>query len=427
MKLRIKRNPYNNIVKILLVWIMIQDFVLSLLYTATGARSIVVLLFYMKDIILMGLTISVLLKNIKVSKEVFASYMYIVLIFIYGFITLTGGNITITALLHSIRSLILFPCFFVIGAGVQDVEDINLFFDRSVLKLVMISCVFGIIDYFLDEIIGTKNVWTNVIGIGNFMTQIKGQENTLVQGLPGNFYGSYGGEYFSQKRLVGMWASPLTAAYWLVLPWLYCFIKIVNKEKRYMSYLILFTISIMLTRTRAIILTIILIGVFWGFKNSKIFRQFSVVGLLFALLFVFNYRTRVASFLYDGSTAGHMIEFFCALSEIKFFGGGLGTFGIISVVNNIYGAQGTESAYLSIAGQMGWGMLAFFMILYFVPLFKIKRSYHKTVFENLIITSAIVFAITGIISEQLLAYTSIAQFYIWYGMVFQSHVERRIV
>ena len=247
--------------------------------------------------------------------------------------------------------------------------------------------------------------------------------------MPGNFYGQYGGDFFSQKRLVGIWGGPLTAAYVLTIPCitflLFSFVEM-NKIKRieYFVKFIIVYIAIILTYTRAIIipLTIIIIGICL-FKSQRI-RVLSLLLIPTLFIIIASKWNIVTKFLYDGSTIEHINQFTSSISQLSIFGKGIATFGVRTSV-------GTESAYISIVGQMGLIALLIYLYLFIYPFRKVKitRSINKSsnncvsiksnifvdVMPLLLINMSAIYLITGLISEQLIAYTSICPFYILLG------------
>jgi len=301
------------------------------------------------------------------------------------------------------------------GANRQSMEK---FFKWYSLKLITFVALFGLLDYFLDRTIGTITFWTNTIGFGHYLEDIK--NNVLINGLPGNFYGEYGNGFFSQKRLVGFWGTPLTSGYGLLMSVLFCFSSLLfcgnQKEKKwlFLSFFINL-LALILTFTRGIIIPAIFLLpiVFFVFKPK--YRLGIAISLLFvAIVGITLFGEKALNYIYDGSTMEHIRQVTDSLSRISILGSGYGSFGIYSNI-------GTESTYITLLGQIGIIGMLLFVAIYLMSLMKTVKSYSKhSLFVNkplliAIILSGLVYFATGFISEQLTAYTTIAPFGIFLG------------
>ncbi len=411
---------YDRLVLFLLYWISFQDLLLGLLYNLTNNKSFVTVLFYVKDILLVGLFVYILLTKRLNKKFILYTFIYILFLSIMGLVGYKNTH-NITSVLGSFRGWILSLFLITIGYNLSDKKKVinkMIWFYSSFLFLI---AVLGIIEYILDKfIVSTIPFWTKIIGIGNFITDIKGMGGTVLYGLPGNFYGSYGNGWFSTKTLVSIYGNHLTYAYIMVIPCLYYFYQIMfnHHDKNACIKFIVIYLSLLLSYTRIIILLVTIALITIAFFKSKKFRMCLIFLLPMFLVFAYLKFDKILAYLYDGSTKGHIIAIVNALENLSIVGNGIGTFGI-------WGNIGTESTYLSCFGQLGIIGIFLYCLFIFCNLKKVRINYigrssiitQSEILKLTIFTASIILLITGFISEQLLAYTSIAPFYILFGYI----------
>lgn len=415
------RKLYDDTVYFLLYWCTLQEVILSMIYKMTSNQLFTNLLFYSKDFFMMSLFLYAI-KRINNKKTYIPVILYVALlvaVFLFSLISSTN----MMALFQNMRNFLVFPCFVIIGTNINNKAR---FFNRLIkcyFPFIVICSLLGIIEYSLDFVIGTKNFWTSTLGYTNFYVDIKHQSSNMLYGLPGNFYGSYGNGYFSVKRLVGPWANPLTSAYSMALPMIFYFIKFADiigktrfKSKNFkdlVSFLIML-VAVYFTHTRLILLALILVCSYYFLVYSR--KKIFLFILTFAAMtgfFVTADWEKIVSFMYDGSTVAHILSVTSSIGNMKYtlFGNGLSYIGI-------YGSHGaTESAYLTILGNLGIVGLGLFIYIY-ISYCKLNLKVYKrgNNFALVVFLASIVFAISGMVSEQLFAYTSIATFYILLGM-----------
>lgn len=406
---------YEKLTRFLLVWTVFQDILLSFFYNTTNQLLLTKILFHLKDFLLIFLFLWGLIR-VKIRENVFFTFtIYFSLLILYSVISIING-IEFISLISSLRGFLLLPCFLLIGFSIKKKNEFYSKLIKFLSKGLFIVSLFGIVDFVIDSyVFSTIPFWTDVIGIGRYFVDIKGQSDRLILGLPGNFYGQYGGDFFSQKRLVSFWGIPLTAAYVLIIPTLIYFLKQIGVKKvsykTTCSFLIVF-LSVILTFTRAIIIPLVAVLLLLLFKKNKKIRKyvfFFMICCFILLIFSFD---KVVEYLYDGSTVGHIDEFFKSLNELNFFGSGIGSIGIS-------GGNATESSYLACLGQIGIIGLILYVIGNVVPIMALYKKY-KVTGDNIylcFVLIGIVMLITGIISEQLFAFTTICPYYISVGFL----------
>lgn len=411
---------YDAVVFAFLYWFALQDFALALFYHVTGLRFATEILFYSKDLFLVGFfAISLFKEKIPVGWIGWLAAWFFVLT-VYFFVGYVRGN-GLFSLAGMTRNLLCLPCLATIGYGVTREGE------RSVARYMtfLVVCgAFGLADMALDALVGTKDFWRDTVGLTDFLADIKRQSGLfLYEGLPGNFYGDYGGGFFTQKRLVGVFANPLTSAYVLVVPYFYYLLRACGStrkkgERRRASIaccLLFFMIA--LTFTRAIILPAVLftlVILFVKFPKCRIPLAATATAAVALGTLVF-YR-EIAVYLFGGSTGAHYDALVRSFSSFDLFGQGIGSYGI-------YGEIATESSYFNVLGQLGIVGLVLYLIgnglLIRAAFRKWKQGVRPILSETVLVLSAVYF-ITGFVSEQLFAYTSIAPFYLLAGMLMGS-------
>lgn len=420
--MRNNRTLYLNLIIILLYWLVLQDFILALIYNVIKSSIITNILFYSKDVIFICLTVYAVFKFKIKTVLIYDFLLLFLLIFISACYSLFFYNISIMQLLQNIRDVILLIGFIIIGTCISKKDFFEFFIVKRYFNFLIFCAVFGIAEYLLDKIIGTKSFWYNIVGITEYYVDIKGQGGRLVDGLPGNFYGDYGNGYFSSKRLVGFWMGPLTAAYVLLIPLIYYSVQFFMYDKMNnvcaLKLIVLF-IAVLLTHTRVIIFLYLafftIVFIYFLRRHTRYFGLICILLLGLALIIAILNIDRIYKLIYDGSTLGHLQAFFGALYEINFsiIGMGFGAFGI-------NGSTSTESMYLTIWGNLGLlGLVAYIFPLY-VCYNKLRKNKNNNAFNETILYALVCFFITGFISEQLSAYTTMAPFYILLGVSFSK-------
>ncbi len=412
-----KRDCYTLGVQALIIWLVFQDFVLAILYKFIPNVAFIKILFHAKDVaFLLLMTISFLFRRKTNSPlyrllTIYFAFCFVVLSFTF----LVGSDASLVNIIASVRASVLLPGMILIGMGANRQSMAN-FFKWYCLKFITFVALFGLLDFFLDRMFGTITFWTDTIGFGHYLEDIK--NNVLINGLPGNFYGQYGNEFFSQKRLVGFWGTPLTSGYGLLMSVLFSFCSLLLNKGRKALYLFVFVIdfsALILTFTRGIIIPVLFLLPIMLFAFRPKYRAGIVALFVFAVIIgAALFGEKIISYIYDGSTIEHIRQVTDSLSQVSFFGAGYGSFGIYSNV-------GTESTYITLLGQTGGIGMLLFVCIYLMSLLATTKVYgNQRLFVDrpiliTVILSAVVFFATGFISEQLTAYTTIAPFSIFFG------------
>ena len=400
---------FDRFAFLFLIWSVLQDIVLGFLYTFIPSEPFIKVLFYLKDIMMVLMFIYAVLrltrKNNKYFKIMVFYFLWVFFEFLFGVLVNKASIMDAAA---STRGFILLPCFFLIGYSIKNKDYFTKKFTWFLEKFLIFVAIVGIVEFLLDLVIGTKGFWLNTVGFTAYMTDIKGQADRLVFGLPGNFYGSYGGAFFSQKRLVSFWGGPLTAGYVLMMPLMYYLIKVLNEKKGWIK-LIISAVAIILTYTRAMILLCAIMAFFLIVFYKKNYRLLLIV-IPIGIVFIGWKWSSIVAYLYDGSTYGHIISVVNSFKQISLFGTGFGTFGI-------YSSVGTESTYLSCLGQTGiLGFILYLMLnIYLARRLRILYLLKKDNLALALYVIQLIYMASGLISEQLTASTTMLPFYIMSG------------
>ncbi|MBO5953722.1 MAG: hypothetical protein J6Q53_06375 [Oscillospiraceae bacterium] len=421
---------YDNAVLFLMYWVIFQDIMLPLVYKFTGMASVTSVLFYLKDLMMIGLFVAAVFTR-RIERHLMSTSLLYLAGFAATFVITLLREVPLMNALQSGRGMLLMPVFLCIGSAISNKSDFRDVVIHRYFPVLLVSVLFGIGDWALDKLIGTKEIWRTGIGLTDFLVDIKHQAPYMIEGLPGNFYGSYGNDFFSVKRLVGFWAGPLTAAYSLLLPMLFYYFDLHEELKPgirvsrlpKLAALLLLVIGVYLTRTRAILLLgLLMIGLYsvHHYRKNMRITLLGVIGVI-VVLSVMDYGA-LWRFLYDGSTAGHILSIIDAVNntQLSVFGQGFAYVGI-------YGSIGSENTYLSLLGNMGlWGLCLYVFIFARQILLCGAAGKKGNSFDRAVFYTGMAMAASGMISEQLTAFTTIAPVYILLGAV-GSAKEREVL
>lgn len=425
---RKKYNLYDTLVWILIYWCIFQDFALCIILKYTGVVIVGKILFFSKDVLMLLLFI-VALQRTKLPQKFwticFVYYMIVVGQIIRFFVAPVSGT-SITSMLSSVRGLILLPTLTIIGMAIRNKEAFMLQIKKYYWFLAFLALL-GFIEFFADIFVGTKGFWMDFLRLEDLYNNIKGQAAGLENGTPGNWYTDIGQGYRTQKRLISIWAAPLTAGFVLLLPSLYYTIRFLKKKGAYILSIsreevkdvlgfFLCAVALCLTFTRQTIFPYLIIAMVLLIHYKKKNQNTLIIGgvVIFTLLFVLAYDS-IVDYLYNGSTKVHIMAIQRALSKVEFWGRGIASFG-----TRFAGAIATESQYITVIGQLGFlAIIPYVYILIYPVLYCNKKTRYLEGEARIIIysicLSGLGFMLAGIVSETVAAFTSIAQYYIFVG------------
>lgn len=417
---------YDKLVCFLLVWCVLQDFVLCIILRITGMVLAVKLLFCSKDIILLLLFIvSFFCKKMKISYLI-CCFSYFALVIIQFFIGVLENAQDLVSMLSAIRGLILLPTLTLIGYDIHNKSNYIDYIKKYYWFLVVVA-IFGLIEFVADVIVGTKTFWMDTLKLDDYYVLIKGASAGLENGTPGNWYTDIGAGYRTQKRFISIWAAPLTAGYVLLMPCVYFTMRyfrrkmqfkgVISKEKLKDFCGFIFTsIALVLTFTRQTILLYfvfaLLVFLYYRKKNRRIYICASLIIAMVGMIMLWG---KIVNYIYNGSTMVHIMRFQESFEKIRFLGSGIGSFG-----TRFAGSIPTESQYLTLVGQLGVISIVPYFFILINPIAFCLRQARKLDGEVKMIIYGIcfcglIYAVAGLVSETVAAFTSIAQYYVLIG------------
>lgn len=422
------KNLYDGLVCFLLVWCVLQDFFLCIVLRITGLTLVVKLLFYSKDIILLVLFLSSIFRKRIPAKFIACCLFYFALVGIHTFVGMDNTSLEITSFFSSIRGLILLPTLTLVGYSIHDKDRFRSFIKRYYWFLVIVAFI-GIIEFVADITVGTKHFWMDSLKLDDFYISIKGASAGLEDGTPGNWYTDIGAGYRTQKRLISVWAAPLTAGFVLLMPSMYYAIAFFKRSKIFSSKISkskfklfwrfsLSTLALLLTFTRQTLLLYLVFAFFIFIHFRRKNKKVIIIGaFVFAIFMGVTLSETIINYLYNGSTKVHILRLQEAICHMNLLGRGIGSFG-----TRFAGAIATESFYLTMIGQLGIVSLIPYLIMLISPIIYCLKKVKKMNEEEKEIVYSIcfcgmIYAVAGLVSETVSAFTSIAQYYVLIGYI----------
>jgi len=426
------------LVLLCMIWFPMQDTVLSFLYRIYSGNYLFILLILKEILIIISLCLLVfnfiLTYKLPFSKIEIFSFIYIAICFFYFFsVKVEGSNIIAAS--TSLRSLLLPVLLVLVGKFLMlSKKEIEIFVN-TIIGMSIFSIFFG----FIEITVPVEKFWNGIMDLYGFLTEIKGMSlHHFVKFVPGNFWGFVG-----ERRMAGLHGSPLALGYYLVLPFLItCALNKYRKEKSMFKFFIL-TIGIFLTETRMAIISTLL-GLVLLFKEEVLnfllrhrIKKIAFFGFLvfvfLCFLFLFTFSSRIINFLYktitikEGRAIGHLNALKKSISVVDKFiikGAGIGTAGAWA---SIYGSEikgmASENVYIPLMVQIGGMGLILFLLWWYNCLKRLflrykqeEESYLRKLIKAVLVAN-IVYFISGFVSEQILTFTSVAHFWLLFGIL----------
>lgn len=393
-KLRLS-SLYNGLIFFLLFYCAIQDFFIPVVYKVTGSSAIANFLFYQKDILLIVL-FAWSLKRVRDKILRTGSLIYLMLVFVLLMLSAVGVfsvDTSLTSLLSNTRMVILLPCFVCIGSAIKNRDGFLDTLCNKWFPFIVLMAVIGLAEYALDFLVGTKSFWTDTIGYTGYYVDIKKQASHMLCGI---YYFIKAAKVFEKKKIEKF------------------------DVRNFIRFLIVF-VAIYYTHTRAILISLLLISAIYIFTNVRkslgllAIMIIGGLGAVFALDF-----NEIQQFMVDGSTLAHIgaVTRTMDMLRISLFGHGIGSLGVGASLT-------TESSYLTLLGNVGIIGTVLYLTIYLRGM-KLAKYSRESDIGKLIRYCSYVYLITGFISEQLFAYTSIAQFFVLLGLSAQmSRIAER--
>lgn len=444
MKLNGKRSSTSRtyiiekIIFIIIIFTIMQDFVLANLLNIGISASVLRMVYYLKEavILLVGMYVFFIYLSkpyVKVSKMYCILILYVIDIIIYYFV----GNVNVGFKYATVgvRQYIIPLCMFIIGVFIGHRMDLKAFniLEKNLYNLSIFLIATTIVERFFISIDFWKSV--NMVRFealvksnGGIYTQ---SGSTLIQ----NMYTA------GVRRALGVAANPLLLSYFLI-PLLFYFFSKLLFENRKRNRNVLFTISIfgcqLATLTRAVIVSellaliiFVVIMLIYNHKiyNLKIWKLFGFLALLGMVIFgekIYNIIYATLNNLDGGSAGMHIFQLKVGMSYIMDGWYGLGTGnGSNLVAITAMSNKATEFAYSNITIDLGIvGTILY--ILFNIDLCKkfingIEHRKNNTRERVMYLTSTfsiITWFISGLFSPQMWTMKSVLLSWFLYGISF---------
>jgi hypothetical protein len=282
---------------------------------------------------------------------------------------------------------------FFIGKHIRLGIDAPVALDTLFWWLSVLTVITGLVDYFYVYKV-TQDQLLKTFKVAEYFNTIKGDE--IVQGLPGNLYGSFSMGWFTVRRLGGLFFIPLTFAYFA------SFLLFYQLEQRRWILVGLLFLTIALTITRAILIPVPVIIVFHLIRKAKpLFRMVLFSGLIIMLIIaVFIFSTEISElfhkYMLDSSGQTHLSAISSILS--------------ISFVNMDLTSIGLSEGVWWTIIRLG-GIFCVLFILMLLPIFRAAKA------RTFLLYTWLTYLFTSILSLQVFSPTSVLLFWFVLGMI----------
>jgi hypothetical protein len=327
----------------------------------------------------------------KIFKDNSFYYIFFLFFIILSFtIILSGGGNGVWGFFGKIIICIF---LFFIGKYIRLHDNAGKSLDTLFFWLSGLTIIFGLFDYFYVYMV-TDDSLLRIFKVGEYFNISKG--DNIVNGLPGNLYGSYSLGWFAIRRLAGIFFVPLTYAYFAV------FLLYYQLDHQRWILVILLLVTIALTFTRAILIPLSFILIFHFIKNAyglvKLFL-IPILGIFFLYILAYFYSDIIIAYnkyFMDSSGTIHM----SAISNgINF-----------PFVNIDLAEPGLSEGVWWTISKLGWVFIVLLFIM-LVPFFKAALK------SRFLLYALITYLFTSILSLQLFSPTSVLFFWIILGLV----------
>ena len=274
--------------------------------------------------------------------------------------------------------------------------------DRWLLTIIVGGTIYALIEYTLP-----RDYLTEVLGIGEYWREVKGQGGFLIGDLPGNFFSGSG-----LRRLSGGFGDPLTAGYVIAAG----FVVAMKEGAKYQWARVVAAAGLVLTLSRVawVIAALVVIAAFSG----EWFRPRRVVSLVVMAMVPLTFVVAMSPLrgfladtanLTDASSVGHRLALEENLSrEYSVAGQGLGAGGAaVASGELVEGAVGTESSYFTVLIQLGWlGLVCYLWFVLGVGMHILREGVGFARRHRARVGLLLGIAVSGFFSEQSLTFNT---------------------
>ena len=415
---------------VICVWFPMQDLVLAALFgwglPPTVAKAMILLKECLVALMIVGAVLRWTLGSpVRPCGVELCALFYLVLVSVY----LPIGDAEIEPRLAQYRSLVLPVMLYLAGRTLPTSDGALERWIRWTLGLGLVLVVTGLIERFALDV----QFWRSTVPIGAYLESVKSQQAHLVDGLPGNLYGDYSFGYFQFRRLCGVFGSPLTMGYYLVFPIVLGVTILLGGPPRrsvrwwIVAGLALSCVTLLLTVTRAGV-GAVLIAVALGilvYRHAGLLVAATIFGAGLFLIFQ-DTLLRIAQATWemnDSSMRAHALFLQESVDVVTRYPTGLGV-GLAggwahTMSERFSGAA--ENAFLVIVAQASVYAGLLFVVFVVAALWRIVCASFRfeggtrKAFGGAVVLSGVGYMATGLLSEQILTFTSVAHFWMSLG------------
>ncbi len=422
------------------LWFPFQDLFLSFLYKIKPGPYIKIFLVG-KEIVLLFSLVLLIFKKVAASNFIFSKvdilgFFYIFICIIYLFFWGVEGISFFTSM-TCFRTVVLPVLLFLWGKWVfLKKENAD-----KIVKMIIILSVFDVLIGFVETVLPTDVFWNGILDLYGYLTNIKGFQDGLnggfISNVPGNFWA-----FLGLRRMAGGHASPLALGYFLVLPLAF----LISKKRIFKFQIVLaivIIIGVILTESRAAIISAVAFVLLYINISEKFFslkinkKALLITFLLMTAIFIVLTNSKSINFIIstitmkEGRSIGHMEALERSVENVKstiFIGKGFGVAGGWASLQGSKESGAGESTYFTIMYQIGGIGLVVFLMFLVILLYNFFRLYMKQKREEYLIIAIllIAYSFTGIISEQILTFTSVAHFWFLCGIYLNKRFNNDI-
>jgi hypothetical protein len=414
------------------VWFPFQDLALAFLYGRGAPHAAVKGALLLKEglvaLMLLGAALRWTLGGrIRPAPSDLWALAYGVLISVY----LPLGEAELEPRLAQYRALALPVLLYLAGRSLPTEERTVERWIRWTLGLGLVLAATGLVERFALDV----EFWRSAVPLGRYLEEVKSQREHLVEGLPGNLFGDYGFGFFQFRRLAGALGSPLTLGYYLVFPMVLaiCLLLSPSGAKRAVSGrmllggLALGSLALVLTVTRAgvgAVLIAVALALF-VYRRVRLLLIAALFGAGILVLFQDSV-IRIAEATWtmnDASMRAHVLFLRSSLDVVLEYPAGLGVGaagGWAHAMSRRFSGA-AENAFLVIVAQASVYAGLLFLAFVLASLCRVLGASRRgatglrPAYFWAVGLSALGYLATGLLSEQILTFTSVGHFWMSLG------------
>jgi hypothetical protein len=421
------------------VWFPFQDLVLGLLYGHGLPEAAVKGLLVLKEglvVLMLGGAVLrwTLGQPIRTASADLLALAYLGLVTLY----LPIGDAALAPRLAQYRSLGLPVLLYLAGRALPAEDRALELWIRWTVLLGLVLAATGLLERFVLDV----GFWRSVVPLGRYLEDIKSQQAHLVGDLPGNMFGDYGFGFFQFRRLSGAFGSPLTMGYYLVFPLVLTIGLLLSRpdagappRPTLLLGLVLGSLALLLTVTRAgvgaVLIAVALALLVYRQVRLVVFAAVFGAGLLALFQEPIGRILEATWTMNDASMRGHALFLQQSIDVVLEYpaGLGLGAAGGWAHAMTRFFSGAAENAFLVIVAQASVYAGLLFLVFVVAALSRIVAAWPpaaaglRPAYSWAVVLTALGYLATGVLSEQILTFTSVGHFWMSLGYAVTLAVE----